>query len=57
MKKTKNKSISKSERDMWDMLEKINIIMWESFMIKEKGFKESDGFKIMNVLEEWAKKY
>ena len=37
------------------ILENINTIMWESFMIKSKGFSDEDGKKIMQELEKWAK--
>lgn len=35
-------------------LEKINDIMWNSCMIKGRDFGRKEGFKIMQVLEEWA---
>ena len=35
-------------------LEEINDIMWNSLMIKGIDFGRKEGFKIMQVLEEWA---
>jgi hypothetical protein len=46
-----------SYKDLYKMLEKINTIMWEGFMIKDKGFSKADGFKIMTILNEWANNY
>lgn len=43
-------------RLFWEYLEKINNIMWESFMIKGKGISDKDCEKIMVILEEWAEK-
>jgi hypothetical protein len=36
------------------ILEEINNIMWEGFMVKSKGFIKNDGARIMNELEKWA---
>ena len=49
--------ISSAERDMWKMLDQINVIMWESYMIKDRPFGREDGRKIMEVLEQWAERY
>jgi hypothetical protein len=49
--------ISSAAKDMWRMLEEINLIMWESHMIKGRGLTERDGTKIMTVLEKWAIRY
>ena len=35
-------------------LEEINVIMWESYMIKDRPFGRTEGRKIMEVLERWA---
>jgi len=35
-------------------LEEINDIMWNSLMIKGRDFGRKEGFKIMQVLEEWS---
>ena len=35
-------------------LEKINDIMWNSCMIKGRDFGRKEGFKIMEILEDWA---
>lgn len=40
-----------------EMLEKINTVMWEGFMVKGVGFSEKDGDKIMQILNDWAEKY
>lgn len=51
------RELTKDELELWRMLDDINKIMWESFMIKSRGFKYEDGIKVMNVLNRWAKKY
>lgn len=54
-----NKVIIKegAEKDMWGMLQEINVIMWESHMIRDVGLKDTDGNKIMQVLNRWAERY
>lgn len=49
--------ISSAERDMWKMLDQINVIMWESYMIKDRPFGKEEGRKIMEVLEQWAERH
>lgn len=51
------KSERSKETDLWKMLDEINVIMWESFMVKSKGFTEKDSGKIMEVLNRWAERY
>lgn len=53
------RSYTETERELYKLLEDINVIMWESFMVKSKraDFGEKEGYKIMKVLEKWAKKY
>ncbi len=46
-----------AERDMWKLLDKINVIMWESYMIKGYPFGRNEGRKIMEVLEQWAERH
>ena len=46
-----------AERDMWELLDKINVIMWESYMIKDYPFGRKEGRKIMEVLEKWAERH
>ena len=46
-----------AERDMWKLLDKINVIMWESYMIKDYHFGRNEGRKIMEVLEQWAERH
>lgn len=46
-----------TERDMWKMLDQINVIMWESYMIKDRPFGRDEGRKIMEVLEQWAERH
>ena len=43
-------------RKLWDMLDEINTIMWESFMIKNcpEPVKKEAIKKIMGVLDVWA---
>lgn len=48
---------SSAERDMWEMLDQINVIMWESYMIKDRPFGRDEGLKIMEVLKQWAERY
>lgn len=48
--------LKKQATEFNKLLEEINTIMWESFMVKGKGFTEQDGNKIMQILEKWAKK-
>ena len=49
--------VSSSERDMWKMLDQINVIMWESYMIKDRPFGREEGRKIMEVLDQWAERH
>lgn len=49
--------ISSAERDMWQLLDKINTIMWESYMIKDRPFGRNEGRKIMEILEQWAERH
>jgi hypothetical protein len=44
-------------QDLWKLLEEINTIMWESFMVKGKEFGRTEGFKIMDRLEQWAERH
>lgn len=46
-----------TDRDMWKMLDQINVIMWESYMIKGRPFGRDEGLKIMKVLEQWAERH
>lgn len=46
-----------AERDMWKLLDKINVIMWESYMIKDYPFGRNEGRKIMEMLEQWAERH
>lgn len=53
-----NSPVSDSaEHDMWKLLDKINTIMWESYMIKDYPFGRKEGRKIMEVLEQWAERH
>ena len=47
-------AVSGAELDMWKMLNQINVIMWESYMIKDGPFGRNEGHKIMEVLKQWA---
>jgi hypothetical protein len=45
----------KSQKEKMDnILSEINNIMWSSYMVKERGIKEGDCDKIMELLEQWA---
>lgn len=46
-----------AERDMYQLLDKINTIMWESYMIKDRPFGRNEGRKIMEILEQWAERH
>lgn len=49
---------NKPEIEMWKMLNQINIIMFENYMIsKEQILKKEPAEKIMQILEQWAKNY
>lgn len=50
-------NLSNQNKELWRMLEQINIIMWESYMIKSRPFGRDEGGKIMEVLEQWAESY
>ena len=45
---------SVSTRLLNETLENINIVMWESYMIKGRSFDRNEGKKIMDILEHWA---
>ena len=40
--------------DLNDFLNRINNIMWNSYMVKDEGLKPEHGDQIMQVLNEWA---
>lgn len=48
---------SEKTHELLKMLEKINVIMWESYMIKDRPFGRDEGRKIMEVLEQWAERH
>jgi hypothetical protein len=47
----------KKYMELYDILDRMNAHMWESFMIKDRRWTRADGVKIMNLLEEWASKH
>ena len=47
----------KELKDLREAIDKINTILLEGFMVKSKGFKEQDGFKILDIIEDLEKKY
>lgn len=49
------KSFDENAVEMDDILENINTIMWESYMIRDYPFGRTDGAKIMEELVKWAK--
>lgn len=55
--KEKVNTSTPTERELWKMLNEINLIMWESYMIKDASFGRPEADKIMAVLEKWANKY
>jgi hypothetical protein len=44
-------------RDLWKLMEEINTIMWESYMVKGREFGRTEGYKIMGRLEQWAERH
>jgi hypothetical protein len=42
---------------LWELMNEINIIMWESYMIEGKEFGRTEGYKIMGRLEQWAERH
>jgi hypothetical protein len=50
-------NIVNQNKDLFGMLEKINVIMWESYMVKDRPFGRKEGSKIMEVLEQWAERH
>ena len=44
-------------KHLYKLMENINTIMWESYMIKDKEFGRQEGYKIMGILEQWAERH
>ena len=42
---------------IWKLMDELNTIMWESYMIKGKDFGRQEGYKIMGLLEQWAERH
>ena len=42
---------------LWELMNEINTIMWESYMIEGKEFGRTEGYKIMGRLEQWAERH
>ena len=42
---------------LWELMNEINTIMWESYMIKGKEFGRAEGYKIIGRLEQWAERH
>ena len=42
---------------IYGLMEKINVVMWESYCIDIRNFGKKEGTEIMNLLEEWATKH
>lgn len=57
--KSENSNLTRSAeyQDLWKLMEKINIIMWESYMIKGREFGRTEGYKIMGIIEQWAERH
>ena len=47
-------SLQGQNKKMNNILSEINHIMWSSYMVKERGIKDNDCQKIMELLEHWA---
>ena len=41
-------------KHLWDLMNEINTIMRESYMIEGREFGRTEGYKIMGRLEQWA---
>ena len=50
-------NLSNQNKELWRIIEQINIIMWESYMVKDRPFGRNEGLKIMEVLEQWAERH
>lgn len=44
-------------KHIWQLMDELNTIMWESYMIKGKYFGRQEGYKIMGLLEQWAERH
>ena len=44
-------------KHIWQLMNELNTIMWESYMIKGKEFGRTEGYKIMGLLEQWAERH
>ncbi len=42
---------------LWELMNEINTIIWESYMVKGKEFGRTEGYKIMGRLEQWAERH
>lgn len=42
---------------IWQLMNELNTIMWESYMIEGKDFGRTEGYKIMGLLERWAERH
>ena len=58
---TENPALNKADvirsaeyRHLWDLMDEINTIMRESYMIEGREFGRTEGYKIMGRLEQWA---
>jgi hypothetical protein len=47
-------SDAKEVQRLHDILERINMVMWQSYMVKNRGITDNDCSKIMELLNEWA---
>ncbi|NLH44749.1 MAG: hypothetical protein GX451_01170 [Acholeplasmataceae bacterium] len=50
-------TVKEAYRHAYKQLEAINIIMWESYMIKDRDFGRKQGEQIMQILDQWASKH
>jgi len=44
-------------KHIWQLMDELNTIMWERYMIKGKDFGRQEGYKIMGLLEQWAERH
>ena len=52
-----NTKLKERESELFNMLDTINGIMWESYCVKDRVFGRKQGKSIMLVLEKWANKF
>ena len=58
LKKLRVADVSRSDYNhIWQLMNKLNTIMRESYMIEGREFGKAEGHKIMGILEQWAERH